>query len=148
LGFDPENVDPKDPQFYAKLAKVGDFFASPSGWDLYYQDIADQAQSQAQKAAAQEISSPGLKSARDLVTNQISASLASINNAESAAYVAVLNLGVVNVENIVSKIVSSVVTNLFNKFVFKGAIVFKEQETCIPVPQLQPVLPVSETSYQ
>lgn len=148
LGFDPENVDPSDPNFYAKLAKVGDFFASPNGWDLYYQDIAAQAQSQAEKAASQEISSPGLKSARDLVSNQIQKSLASINNAEAAAYIAVLDLGVVNVENIASKIVSSVVTNLFNNFVFKGAIVFKEQETCIPVPQLQPVVPVSETVYQ
>ncbi len=145
LGFDPANVDPKDPQFYEKLAKVGNFFASPNGWELYFRDAADQAQSQAEKAATLEISSPGLKAARDLVSNQIQASLASINNAEAAAYVSVLNLGVVNVENIVSKVVSGVTTNLFNKFVFKGAIVFKESETCIPVPQLQPVLPISDT---
>jgi hypothetical protein len=147
LGFDPAAVNPTDPNFYDKMAKTGDFFASPQGWELYYQDVASAAQAQAQHAADLEIVSPGLKSVRDRVTNEITTSLSSINNAQAAAYIAFLDLGVVNVENIVSKLVSSITTNLFNKFIFTG-VVYKDNTACIAVAQLTPIIPVSSTPYK
>jgi len=65
LGFNPSGLDPKDPNYYTKLAKVGDFLAQPNGWEIYYKDAASQAQSAAEKAANNELLSPGLKTARD-----------------------------------------------------------------------------------
>lgn len=148
LGYDPANLNLRDPDFYLKLKRAGDFFASPQGWELYYQGLAAQAESAAQKAVDRELASSGLKSPRDLVGKQITASLSSIANAETAALNASLNLGVVNVENLVGQLVSGIVSNLFNKFLFQGAVVAQEQSACLPVPQLKPVIPVSPTAYQ
>lgn len=148
LGYDPAKVSPADPQFLQKLARAGDFMASPQGWELSYKEIANKALSEAEKAVNQELTSSGLKSPRDLIGKQISASLSAIANSQSAALFSSLNLGVVNVDKIVGKLVSGILDNLFNKFLFKGATVLKEQNACIAVPQIQPVIPTTHTQYE
>jgi hypothetical protein len=147
LGFDPENIDPKDPDYFIKLGKVGDFLATADGWQIYYEDVATQVQSEAQKAVDRELSSSGLKTPRDLTGAKIAQSITSIQGSMNAVMNAQLNLGVVNVDKIVGSIVKNLTYNLFNKFVFKGAVVYKEQGTCVPVPQVSPIIPSSETEY-
>jgi hypothetical protein len=147
LGFDPQAIDPADPDYYSKMLKAGSYLARPDGWKLHYEAIAQAARSEAERAVDRELTSTGLKSPRDLVTNQIKVSLGAIESAQNAVFNANLNLGVVNVENIVSKIVSGVLNNLFNKFLFNGAVVLQEQKVCIAKPELSPVIPTTDTSY-
>ncbi len=147
LGYDPGNLDPSDPDFYLKLAKSGSFLASPQGQELYYKDLANQAGSAAAGAAAKEVLSPGLKSPRDLVNNQIQRTMASIFNTEAAAINGSIQLGTNNVETIVGQLVASVIENLLNKFVFSGAVV-QEQSACISAPLTKPVIPSEPTDYE
>ena len=147
LGYDPAKVDPKDPQYLQKMARAGNFMASPQGWQLDLEQIANQAEAAGQLAISRELASSGLKSPRDLVDKQISASLSAIANSEHSAILSVLNLGVIHVDSIVGQLVSSVLDSLFNKFLFKGAVVLKEQSACVAVPQLQPVIPSTPTDY-
>ncbi len=148
LGFDPQNVSPSDPQYYQKMANIGNFLSSPNGWQLYYQDMAASAQSAAEQAADQELTSNGLKSPRDAIGTEIAASLSSINDSMQAIFDAQLNLGVINADQVISQLVSQVTYNLFNKFVFRGAVVYKEQSACLPTPQLTPVIPAQTSPYQ
>lgn len=148
LGFDPENLSPNDPDYFLKLGKVGNFLSSANGWQIYYEDMAKSVQTQAEKNVDRELSSGGLKTPRDLIGTKIALSITSIQGSISSIMNAQLNLGVVNVDNIVSSLVKNLVYNLFNKFVFKGAVVYKEQATCLPTPQLSPVIPSADTEYQ
>ncbi len=157
LGFDPNTLDPKDPNFYQKLARVGDFLSSPQGWQLYYQDLASQAESEAQQSVDRELSSSGLKTPRDTASGAISASINSIVSAEQASFGALLQLGIANADSVVSSLVAQLAQNLINKFVFSGAVVnngngqigvLKEQATCLAAAQLNIVLPISPTQYQ
>ena len=149
LGFDPANVSSSDPDFELKMARVGEYYANPLGWQNYYDDQAQQAASEAEKSVSRELSSSGLKSPRELLDNQIAASLNVIENSQVAALVSSFQLGAVNAENIVSQLVTSVLDSLANKFIFKGAVL-QEQTTCTPIPVLNPIIPaeavvISET---
>jgi hypothetical protein len=156
LGFDPSSLNPKDPNYYEKLAHVGDFLSSPQGWQLQYQSLADQAESASQQAIDRELSSSGLKSPRSSVTSDISNSITSIVSGESASFNAMMNLGAINASSFISSFVALATQNLINKFVFSGAVknssgqiaVLKEQSTCLAAAQLQVVIPVSSTQYQ
>ncbi|MCL5666824.1 MAG: hypothetical protein M1383_03575 [Patescibacteria group bacterium] len=155
LGFNPASMDPKDPNYYEKMARVGDFLASPNGWALYYQDLASQAESAAEKAAEQELTSPGLKTPRDTLKNSISVSINNIVSAQRAGLNAIMQLGVNNAKDFISKFVAQVTETMVNKFVFRGAVaqngslgVLKEQSTCLAAAQLQVVLPAASTQYQ
>ena len=155
LGFDPSNLNPNDPNYYQKLASVGNFLATPQGWDLYYQDMAAQAESASQQAVDRELSSNGLKSPRNTVSDAISASVNDIASGEAASFNAIMQLGINNASDFISSFVATVTQNLVNKFVFNGAVqnnggqiaVLKEQTTCLAAAQLQVVLPVSNTQY-
>ena len=148
LGFDPQSLSPNDPQFYTKLARMGDFLSSPNGWEVYYQGLAQQAEASAQTAANQELTSSGIKTPREQGGEAIAASLSSITSSMQAIFNAQLNLGVVNVDKAVSQIVSQVTYNLFNNFVFRGAAVYKEQSTCLPIPALEPIVPAQPAGYE
>ena len=156
LGFDPSNIDTSDPQYYAKLTKVGDFLSEPTGWQTHYQDLADQAEAEAQQSATRELTSSGLKTPRDTVQNSISSSINSIVSAQQAGFNAILNLGISNASSFISAFVTSITENLVNKFVFRGVVannngsiaVLKEQSTCLAAAQFQLVLPTSITDYQ
>lgn len=136
LGFDPTTLDPNDPDYYSKMAKVGNFMSSAEGWNLYYQGIATQAQSSAQQAVNNEILSPGLKTGRDATgsiitpTTVTSGSLAAVLNrymtegSDSSMFV--------TTQQMAEQIVQSFLTS----FILKG-VVLAEQKACIAVPQLQ-----------
>lgn len=143
LGFDPENVSKDDPEFEKKMARVGEFLANPYGWETYYEEAARLAESEAEKAANKEIMSSGLKSPRDLVNKQISASLNVIEGSQLAALVSSMQLGSVNAQNIVSQLVTSALDTLANKFIFKGAVL-QEENVCLPLPVIDPVMPVDD----
>ncbi len=140
LGFDPSGISANDPQFEIKMARVGEFLASPNGWQNYYDGVALNAQSEAEKAITRELTSSGLKNPRDLLDSQISASLSVIEGSQVAALISSLQLGAVNAENLISQLVTSVLDSLVTKFVFKGAV-FVEDNSCAPIPVLNPVIP-------
>jgi hypothetical protein len=155
LGFDPQNVDPKDPNYYQKMSRVGDFMSTPNGWDLYYQDLANQAESQAEKAAQMEMTSSGLKSPRDTFNNTIAKSVNSIVASEDASMTALMQLGSQNAKSFISGFIAQLTQTLMNNFVFSGVTgtkgqpgVFKEQSTCLSAAQVQLVLPTTNTQYQ
>lgn len=158
LGFDPQSVNPNDPNYYQKLSSVGDFLASPGGWEIYYQDLASQAESQAEAAASRELTSSGLKSPRDSLDGSISSSINNIVSAEKASLEAILELGINNSDSFVSQFVAEITQTLFTKFVFSGATtsprggsvvgVLKEQSTCLAAAQLTPLVPITGTQYQ
>lgn len=156
LGFDPATLNPSDPDFYLKLAKSGNFFASPSGQALYYEQQASQAAAEASSAASREVLSPGLKSPRDLVNNQIQRTMASIFNTEQAAISGTIELGTNNVETLAGQLVASVLSNLVDKFLFtivdgSGASqggVLLEQKICISDLKSKPLVPSEPTDYE
>ncbi len=154
LGFDPELLSPDDPNYYTKMARVGDFLSSPQGWEIVYKNVADKTVSEAEKAASQELLSPGLKVPRDSVGKAIKTSVNSIVSAQKAAFQAMFDLGTSNAEFAISSFVSNLTQNLINKFVFKGASsangvigVLKEQATCLAAAQLNVVLPAGNVEY-
>ncbi|MDE2312333.1 MAG: hypothetical protein KGJ93_04595, partial [Patescibacteria group bacterium] len=158
LGFNPDSLDPSDPQYYQKLARVGDFMSSPTGWEQYYEDLAAQAESQAQVAIDRELSSSGLKSPRDGLKNSIVGSINSIAGGEKASLQAIMQLGISNASSFVSKFVAQITQTLLTQFIFSGASngprspstvgVLKEQSTCLAAGQLTPIVPIAGTQYQ
>ena len=142
LGFDPSTIDPDSPDFYEKLAKLGEEQASPLGQYYRLGDLANEAYIRSYNAAVLEQTSPGVKAARSLVGKQIENSLNKITSTLQSALNTQLGLGTSSPDNIVAKITSSIVEQLFNKFLFSGVVTLKEQNTCIPLPQLKPVIAV------
>jgi hypothetical protein len=82
------------------------------------------------------------------VDSAIATTLGTIENSQQALFNANLTLGTVNVENIVSQIVTSVLNNLFNKFLFNGAVVLDEQKVCISTPQFKPIMTTENVNYE
>ncbi len=146
LGFDPNSLNPKDPDYYKKLAKTGDFLSSPNGWQIYYQDVAAQANSAAQTAANQELISGGKKSSRD-PTGGILTSVQDIVTTQEKSLQAMLSEGFPGESgNPLAAKISSQATQIFlNTFVFKGAVL-KEQKACLPVPVVNLVTTVPTES--
>ncbi len=141
LGFDPSAVDPKDPDYYTKLAKVGDFMASTQGWDIYYKGVAGQAQSAAEKAANNELNSTGYKAARD-VTGGIITPVDVAVSTMRAAFTRYLSEGRSDKQSsAVEKITSQITQSLLNNFVFQGTVL-KEQKVCLTTPVAQLLTPV------
>lgn len=158
LGFDPASISPDDPNYYQKLASVGDFMASPQGWQIYYEDMAQQTESAAQAAADRELTSSGLKSPRSGINGGITTSINSIVSGEKASLEAILQLGIGNASSFESQFVAQISQTLFTKFLFSGATVsprspntigvLKEQATCLAAAQLAPIVPINGTQYQ
>lgn len=155
LGFDASSLRPSDPDYYEKLARIGDPLSFAVGWEKYYEGIAQTAKTEAEKAAERELTSPGLKTPRDTVNSAIAISVNNIVSASRASLNAIMNLGIGTARSFVSGLVSQLTQNLVNKFVFRGVVasggslgVLKEQKTCLAVAQLQPVLAIDATQYQ
>lgn len=148
-------LDPSDPQFLQKLARLGgDEKNYPEWWQSYYEGLAAQTQASAENAANNEVQSNGLKSGRDLISDQITKTTSSIFNVQEAAISGTIQLGTSNADNPVSQIVSGIVESLINKFVFTplggtsnggGIGVIKEQNVCLTVPQIKPIVPIAST---
>lgn len=156
LGFDPKGMDPKDPNFNDKLARVGDFLSQPEGWQLHYQNLARQTQSEAELAVTRELTSNGLKTPRDVNQKSISLSVSAIVSTQRAALGSVMNLGIATAKNFISQFVSTMVQSLMNQFVFRGATsirgsatigVLKEQSTCLAAAQTQALVPLENIKY-
>lgn len=143
LGFDPATVSPSDPEYTSKMARVGNFLASPSGWSLYYQDAADQARAEAKQAAQDELTSEGFKASRDIANNgNISTAVASSLSSIKSAVQSYLDLGNMQSDSMAGRIASTAVQVFLGSYVFKGAVL-KEQNVCISTPQIKPVIPNS-----
>jgi hypothetical protein len=154
LGFDPSNLSVNDPNYYTKLNKLGSFLSTADGWQTYYEDVASQVTSEAEKAAERELISPGLKSPRDTLSGSIQVSINSIVSAQRAGFGSIMQLGISSAKNFISKFISSLTQTLVTRFVFRGATangnslgVLTEQSACLAAAQVKPVLPVSETPY-
>lgn len=145
LGFDPSTIDPNSSDFYTKMARLPDL--SPEQQALDFQGAAQAAMVQANQAAIIEQLTPtGTKLPRsDVLGKQITTTVASINASLQAAFNAKLGLGTQNSQSVVSQIVSAAITEFTNKYIFKG-VVLKEQNTCIQVPQLNPIIPSATIS--
>ncbi|MCL5774734.1 MAG: hypothetical protein M1333_00815 [Patescibacteria group bacterium] len=155
LGFNPDDVSPTDPEYYQKMAKVGNFLASPDGWNLHYDDLANQAKSESEKSAEKELTSSGLKTPRDAVNHSISSSINAIVSGEKAAIQSMIQLGINNASSFISAFVAQLTEQLTTKFVFRGVVsgngtvgVLKEQPTCLATAQMQVVLPADGTQYE
>jgi|GEM_PF-2462776 len=155
LGFDPNTVSTSDPDYYVKMARVGDYMSSPEGWQQYYQSLAQETQSEAQKAAQNELTSSGLKTPRNTMANSISNSITSIVSAERASFVSILQLGINNAESFISATVAQLTQTLVNRFVFQGVTgngggigVFKEQSTCLAAAVVSPITALPLTEYK
>lgn len=152
-------IDPSDPQFLNKLAKLGgDEKNYANWWEEYYTSLAATTQANAETAATKEVLSPGLKTGRDIVNGQINKTMASIFNTQEAAISGTINLGTNNAENAVSSIVASIVENMVNKFVFTplgggsssggGIGVLGESNVCLKTPQIKPIAPLAQSGYE
>lgn len=152
-------IDPADPQFLNKLARLGGDERNYEGWwEDYYSTLAAQTRREAEAAATKEVISPGLKSGRDIINGQINKTMSSIFNVQEAAISNTLGLGTNNADNPVSQIVAGVVEGLVNKFVFTpisggtssgggGIGVITERDVCIGVPKIKPVTAIPDSQY-
>jgi hypothetical protein len=151
-------IDPSDPQYLNKLARLGGDVKNYEGWwEDYYTSLAAQTQREAEAAATKEVLSPGLKSGRDLINGQINKTMSSIFNVQEAAISNTLGLGTNNADNPVSQIVAGVVGGLVNKFVFTpigggasggGIGIIAEQNVCLKTPKIKPVAALPGSEYQ
>jgi hypothetical protein len=151
-------IDPNDPHFLDKLAQLGgDEKNYPNWWEEYYTTLASTAQQQADQAATKEVLSPGLKSGRDIISGQINKTMSTIFNTQSAAISGTIQLGTSNADNPISTLVAGITESLINKFVFTpigagasagGVGVLGEANVCLKVPQIKPITPIPQTTYQ
>jgi hypothetical protein len=152
-------LDPNDPQFLTKLARLGGDPRNYPNWhEDYYMALAAKTQAEAQAAASKEVLSPGLKSGRDLVNAQISKAMASVFNVQAAAINGTIQLGTSNSDNIISQLVAGVVESLVNKFVFTaigagtgsagGIGVIAESNVCLRTPKIKPVAAIPTTGSE
>ena len=154
LGFDPNNISLNDPDYYAKMSRVGNFLSSPSGWSLNYQNLAGVTQSAAQQSVNQELTSSGLKTPRLTSTTSIAKSINSIISAEASAFSGIFNLGTPNASSPIGSFVSATIQNLSNEFIFQGTTggggsiaVLKEQSLCTSAMLLAPVIGLADVPY-
>ncbi len=154
LGFNPATLSLEDPNYYSKLASVGDFLSSPEGWDVYYQDLADMTVGASQQAINRELTSAGLKTPRDANKLSISQSISNIVSAQRAGFNALLMSSISSAKNLIAKVVATLTETLINKFVFAGVSgsggnigVLKEQPMCLDTFQITPVVAMEPTNY-
>ncbi|HMQ02162.1 MAG TPA: hypothetical protein PKD79_03815, partial [Candidatus Doudnabacteria bacterium] len=150
---------PADPDFLTKLARLGgDPKNYPLWWEGYYQSLAATTKAEADAAAAKEVLSPGVKSGRDIINNQVTKTVSAIAGVQASALQGTMNLGTSNTENIVGQLVSGVVQGLVNKFIFtpltggstsgpSGIGIIQERNICLGVPQIKPLVPITDTQY-
>lgn len=147
LGFNPSEIDYSSPDYTDKIAAVGEFLATDLGQREQLLGQADAADAEANRATILELTGSGVKSQRDLKSNQISASLAVIQSAQNASLQSLLSLGNDNTENLVSTVVSKILQSFTSNFVFQGAV-FQEEAVCTPIPVLDPVIPGEAAAYK
>ena len=150
LGFDPATLNVNDPNYYQKLANVGNFLNSPTGVNFYYQNMAAAAQAAAAQSSNLELTSSGLKAPRN-TQSTLGQSLNSIISSERGAFASLLNLGVPTAQSPVAAIVAQITEQLSTQFIFNGITsngtgklsVLAEQKTCASAALLNTLTPKS-----
>jgi hypothetical protein len=146
IGYDPNSIRPTDADFYNKMSSLGNFFASPQGWELYLQDVAAQTRAEAKSTAVLEQIAPGTKVSRE-ADKAIAVTLKTVEKGLDKAFDSIFDVGTGNGgEGPATKIVANVMSTLFNKFVFKGAV-FQEQKVCLNTTVLTPLVPADNGTY-
>jgi hypothetical protein len=150
-------IDINNPKYFELLGQsLGDEKSQSPWWEQYFTDLAAQTQTESQKAAINEVTSPGNKSGRNIISGKIDKTMASIFNVQQASINGAINLGASNAENLASQIVSTLIQSLVNRFVFTpvgggttgpggGLGVLQEQNVCLKTPVTKPVTPVAST---
>lgn len=152
-------INPNDPDFIQKLARLGgDERNYPLWWEGYYESLAARTKAEAEAAATKEVLSPGVKTGRDLVNNQVTKTVSAIFNVQEAAISGAINLGTNNTENPVGQLVAGVVENLVNKFVFTpisggssssgGIGIIQERNVCLSTATIKPLIPLASSEYK
>lgn len=152
-------INPNDPDFAQKLARLGsDEKNYPQWWEGYYESLAARTKAQADSAATKEVLSPGVKTGRDLVSNQVNKTVSAIFSVQEAAISGAINLGTNNTENPVGQLVAGVVENLVNKFVFTpisggasgsgGIGIIQERNVCLDTAVIKPLIPLPASGYE
>jgi hypothetical protein len=147
IGFDLDSVKPSDPDFYEKMLRLGDFFASPQGWELYLEDVASQVRYEAKNAAVLELVSPGVKVSRSQTSKEIEVYLEKIRSSVEANIAGAFNFDASKSNSgsflgqIIDTVTQSITDALLHKFIFKGAT-FKEQKVCVQPTGGNPLVPI------
>jgi hypothetical protein len=140
LGFDPGALNPAEPDFYSKLAKLGEPLASPEGQESNFRSLGAVASVQAYDAAVTEqLHTTGLKVPRSATGRAIAVSSTALQGTLSQLLATKLNLSIIHGDTTIAKIGAEATRTFLSKLAFTG-IVYKEQDTCIPTPQLTPVI--------
>lgn len=152
-------INPSEPDFLQKLARLGaDEKNYPVWWEGYYESLAAQTKAEADKAATKEVISPGVKTGRDIVNNQVTKTISAIVGVQESAISGAMQLGTNNAENIASQLVAGIVQNLVNKFIFTplsggstsgpgGIGIIAERDVCLGTAQIKPIIPIAEGGY-
>ncbi len=152
-------INPGDPDFVQKLARLGsDEKNYPQWWEGYYESLAARTKLEADTAATKEVISPGVKTGRDLISNQVNKTVSAIFSVQEAAISGAINLGTNNTDSPVSQLVSGVVEGLVNKFVFTpisggesssgGIGVLQERNVCLQTSEIKPLIPLPSSEYE
>ncbi len=155
LGFDPSTVNPSDPDFALKMAKAGSFLAQPAGWQEHYEEVAQAAQSAADKAAQLELTSGGLKTPRNAADAEIVTSVNTLLMGEGSGLKAIFDTSIRTSDNLIGAAVAKLSEQFFSSFLFGGVTVnnqgqigvLREQSTCISPGQMVFVIPPDSTQY-
>ncbi len=131
LGYDPATLNPSDPDFYSKMGRAGDYLSRPDGWEMDYQDVAQQSIAAAKEAVNNELNAPGMKSARTLLGDILKPAQMFLESIRVSLQKA-LNMSDPSNSNLIpaAKIASNITQALLNQYLFQG-VVIKEQSTCV-----------------
>ncbi len=146
LGFDPKYLDPADPDFYKKVVKTVDPKADTTGdgYRKFYESLATVASASANGAAFTEEIGPTKKVAQTADLKNIKVSLDNISGQQRAASNALFNIPVANATTGsfgFDKFMTNQVLGILKQFLIKEAVVIKEQQTCVKVPVVNPIIP-------
>jgi hypothetical protein len=149
LGFNPATIDVSSGDFYVKMAQAGQADATPFMRKVLYDDKATQVAAKAEQAAVLEQAGAQLKSVREKTATTSAtgtgSSAANANNSTSKPPKIVgpkesitsalnglaqnlLNLG--HIKSFAAQFAAGIVGTIFTNFVFKDAVVVKEQVDC------------------
>lgn len=153
-------INPADPDFFNKLARLGgDEKNYPVWWEGYYESLAVKTKLEADIAANKEVLSPGVKTGRDIISNQVQKTVSSIMSVQQSAISGAMDLGTGNADNIAGELVAGIVQNLVNKFLFTpltggqssgpgGIGIIAERDVCLATAAIKPLIPLPSTKYE
>ncbi len=151
LKYDIKTIALNSPNFYDALAELGTAAQiNPEAyWSDYYSSFAAQSKAAAADAATKEVTSPGVKSGRDLIKGSVDKTLSKILDVQQGSVSSALNLGSTNADNLISVTIAGIFENLTTKFIFTavnssdhagGLGVVQESNICLGTAKYKPVV--------